>query len=108
MTLIKDAFNEIGAGAIEVSVEQLYEALGKIESALKELSPKKILEWIVIVVIEDIKITWTEVKAALAVTLANPVEILVVKKAFDYLSGGKDQTKVGEIVNKIKELFAEL
>lgn len=42
------------------------------------------------------------------VTLANPIEIAIVKKAFDYLSGGDDKVKVGEIVSKIKGLFAEL
>ena len=59
-------------------------------------------------VVEDITITWTEVKAALAATLANPIEIELVKKAFDYLSGGKDEVKVGQIVNKIKEIFKQL
>jgi hypothetical protein len=59
-----------------------------------------------VAVVDDITITWSEVKVALVATLANPIEIGLVKKAFDYLSGGKESVKVGEIVNKIKEIFA--
>ena len=38
--LVHDAFNEVGNGAQTVSVEQLYESLGKIEEALKTIPPK--------------------------------------------------------------------
>lgn len=75
---------------------------------MKEIPPKTICKWIVITVVDDITISWTEVKVALAATLANPIEIGLVKKAFDYLSGGEDKVKVGEIVTKIKEIFKQL
>jgi len=108
IVLVHDAFNEIGNGATTVSVEQVYLSLGKIEKALEDVPPKQILEWIVVVVIEDITITWPEVEVVLTATLANPIEVKLVKTAFDYLSGGSDSVKVGAIVKKIKGLFAQL
>jgi len=40
--------------------------------------------------VDDIPITWPEVRVALIASLANPVEIGLVKEAFDYYSGGAD------------------
>ena len=40
ISLIKDAFDEIGGGAASVSVDQVYQALGKIENSLKTVPPK--------------------------------------------------------------------
>ena len=58
--------------------------------------------------IDDIPISWTEVRLALLASLANPVEIGLVKEAFDYYSGGNNKVTVGQIVNSIKTVFWEL
>jgi hypothetical protein len=66
-----------------------------------------------IIVIEDIEITWTELCYGLELALANPIEIefgelemALFKKAFEYESGGKDFVKVGTIIKKIKHIFS--
>lgn len=51
------------------------------------MTPKQIIEYIVVEVIDDITIKWDYVKYALEATLANPIEIAIAKKAFYYLAG---------------------
>ena len=67
-----------------------------------------------LIVIDDIKITWNELKYGLEICLANPIEIefgplemMLFKKAFEYESGGKDYVTVGAIIKKIKHIFAK-
>ena len=85
----------------------MYQALSSIEKDLKEFPPKKIGEWIVMSLIDDIPISWTEVRMALLASLANPVEIALVKEAFVYYSGGAAKVTVGQIVSSIKSIFGE-
>ena len=58
-----------------------------------------------IAVIDDIPVTWTEVEKALSIGLANEMEIGLVKKGYDYYSGGANTVYVGQVVCSIKSIF---
>ena len=61
--------------------------------------------WVVESLVDNIDITWSEVQKALLLTGANPIELEILKKGFEYATGGKDDIKVGALVTKMKSLF---
>jgi len=58
-----------------------------------------------VAVIDDIPVSWKEVEKALGVAQANPIEISMVKKGYDYYSGGENTVYVGQVVGSIKSIF---